>query len=122
MIDGEVVVFCGASGVEPQSETVWRQANKYSVPRIVFVNKMDRAGADFFRVIEQIEQRLGSHPVCLQLPIGQEDEFIGVVDLIKMKAISFIWNNQRYSPVSLGAISPKLRSNGPEMILPQIAA
>ena len=97
VLDGAVVVFCGASGVEPQSETVWRQANKYSVPRIVFVNKMDRAGADFFRVIEQIEQRLGSHPVCLQLPIGQEDEFIGVVDLIKMKAIYWHQEDQGLS-------------------------
>ncbi len=90
VLDGAVVVFCGASGVEPQSETVWRQANKYHVPRMVFVNKMDRAGADFVRVIEQIEKRLGSNPVPIQLPIGAEEEFEGVVDLIKMKAIH--WN------------------------------
>jgi elongation factor G len=90
VLDGAVVVFCGASGVEPQSETVWRQANKYHVPRLVFVNKMDRAGADFLRVIKQIETRLGSRPVPVQLPIGAEDEFEGVVDLIKMKAI--YWN------------------------------
>ncbi|MCW8878968.1 MAG: elongation factor G [Kangiellaceae bacterium] len=90
VLDGAVVVFCGSSGVEPQSETVWRQANKYHVPRMVFVNKMDRAGADFLRVIEQIEKRLGAHPVPIQLPIGAEEEFKGVIDLIKMKAIH--WN------------------------------
>ena len=90
VLDGAVVVFCGSSGVEPQSETVWRQANKYQVPRMVFVNKMDRAGADFLRVIEQIEKRLGSHPIPIQLPIGAEEEFKGVIDLIKMKAIH--WN------------------------------
>jgi len=87
VLDGAVVVFCGSSGVEPQSETVWRQANKYQVPRMVFVNKMDRAGADFLRVIKQIEERLGSAPVPIQLPIGAEEEFKGVIDLIKMKAI-----------------------------------
>ena len=90
VLDGAVVVFCGSSGVEPQSETVWRQANKYSVPRMVFVNKMDRAGADFLRVIGQIKERLGARPVPVQLPIGAEDEFEGVVDLVKMKAI--YWN------------------------------
>ncbi|MDR9830734.1 elongation factor G [Vibrio sp. FNV 38] len=91
VLDGAVVVFCGSSGVEPQSETVWRQADKYHVPRIVFVNKMDRTGADFLRVIEQIEDRLGATPVPIQLNIGAEDSFKGVVDLIKMKAIN--WND-----------------------------
>ncbi len=90
VLDGAVVVFCGASGVEPQSETVWRQADKYHVPRLVFVNKMDRTGADFLRVIDQIKDRLGANPVPIQLNIGAEDEFKGVVDLIKMKAIN--WN------------------------------
>lgn len=90
VLDGAVVVFCGASGVEPQSETVWRQADKYDVPRIVFVNKMDRSGANFLRVVEQIKNRLGSAPVPIQLNIGAEDEFKGVVDLIKMKAV--MWN------------------------------
>ena len=90
VLDGAVVVFCGTSGVEPQSETVWRQANKYEVPRLVFVNKMDRAGADFLRVVDQIEQRLGSTPVCLQLAIGAEEHFKGVIDLVKMKAT--YWN------------------------------
>ena len=92
VLDGAVVVFCGTSGVEPQSETVWRQANKYEVPRIVFVNKMDRAGADFLRVVEQIKNRLGARPVPVQLPIGSEDNFQGVIDLIRMKAI--YWNEE----------------------------
>ncbi len=87
VLDGAVVVFDSVSGVEPQSETVWRQADKYGVPRIVFVNKMDRMGANFLRVVEQIKQRLGSNPVIVQLPIGAEETFIGVIDLIKMKAI-----------------------------------
>ena len=90
VLDGAVVVFCGSSGVEPQSETVWRQANKYHVPRMVFVNKMDRAGADFERVIGQIRKRLGANCVPIQLNIGAEDEFRGVIDLIKMKSIN--WN------------------------------
>ena len=90
VLDGAVAVFCAVGGVEPQSETVWRQANKYGVPRMAFVNKMDRAGADFLRVIEQIRERLGANPVPLQLPIGAEDDFQGVVDLIRMKAI--YWN------------------------------
>jgi len=90
VLDGAVVVFCGTSGVEPQSETVWRQANRYEVPRIVFVNKMDRQGADFMRVIEQIKDRLGAQPVPIQLAIGAEENFKGVVDLLRMKAI--YWN------------------------------
>jgi elongation factor G len=90
VLDGAVVVLCGSSGVQPQTETVWRQANKYEVPRMVFVNKMDRTGADFQMVVDQLAERLGANPVPLQLTIGAEDEFRGVVDLIKMKAI--IWN------------------------------
>ncbi len=90
VLDGAVVIFCGTSGVEPQSETVWRQANRYEVPRIVFVNKMDRAGADFLRVVEQIKDRLGANPVPVQLAVGAEENFKGVVDLIRMKAI--LWN------------------------------
>ena len=90
VLDGAVVVFCASSGVEPQSETVWRQANRYEVPRIAFVNKMDRAGADFLNVVDQIKIRLGANPVPIQLPIGAEDNFKGVVDLINMKAI--YWN------------------------------
>ena len=87
VLDGAVAVFCAVGGVEPQSETVWRQADKYRVPRLAFVNKMDRSGADFPRVIQQIEKRLGAKPVALQLPIGAEETFEGVIDLIKMKAI-----------------------------------
>ena len=90
VLDGAVVVFCGTSGVEPQSETVWRQCNRYEVPRIVFVNKMDRAGADFERVVDQVRERLGSTVVPIQLNIGTEDDFKGVIDLIRMKAI--YWN------------------------------
>jgi len=92
VLDGAVVVLCGSSGVQPQTETVWRQANKYAVPRMVFVNKMDRAGADFMRVVDQLKERLGANPVPLQMTIGAEDEFKGVVDLIKMKAI--IWSEE----------------------------
>ncbi|VAW85636.1 Translation elongation factor G [hydrothermal vent metagenome] len=87
VLDAACAVFCAVGGVEPQSETVWRQANRYSVPRLAFVNKMDRSGADFLRVVEQIKERLGASPVPLQLPIGAEERFEGVVDLIKMKAI-----------------------------------
>ncbi|MCP0913807.1 MULTISPECIES: elongation factor G [Legionella] len=87
VLDGAVVVFDSVSGVEPQSETVWRQADKYGVPRIVFVNKMDRMGANFIRVVKQIKERLGSNPVVVQLPIGAEETFKGVIDLVKMKAI-----------------------------------
>ena len=87
VLDGAVVVFCGTSGVEPQSETVWRQADKYAVPRLVFVNKMDRQGADFPRVVEQIGERLGAHVVQIQMALGYEENFAGVIDLIEMQAI-----------------------------------
>jgi len=92
VLDGACAVFCAVGGVEPQSETVWRQANKYKVPRLAFVNKMDRAGANFLRVVKQMKERLGANPVPLQIPIGAEDNFQGVVDLIKMKAI--YWNEE----------------------------
>ena len=87
VLDGAIVVFCGSSGVEPQSETVWRQANRYEVPRIAFINKMDRAGADFLKVVDQMKTRLAANPVPIQLPIGAEDNFKGVIDLINMRAI-----------------------------------
>ncbi len=90
VLDGAVGLFCAVSGVEPQSETVWRQANKYNVPRLCFVNKMDRAGADFFNVVKEIRERLGANAVPIQVPIGEEDKFKGVVDLITKEAI--IWN------------------------------
>src|SRR5213595_240947 len=89
VLDGAVAVFDSVAGVEPQSETVWRQADKYRVPRICFVNKMDRIGADFKRTFEQIVTKLGGNPVAIQLPIGAEDKFIGVIDLIKMKSITY---------------------------------
>ena len=90
VLDGAVALFCAVGGVEPQSETVWRQANKYKVPRLGFVNKMDRSGADFFNVVAQIRERLGANPVPLQVPIGAEAEFKGVVDLINNRAM--VWN------------------------------
>jgi elongation factor G len=90
VLDGAVVVLCGSSGVQPQTETVWRQANKYAVPRMVFVNKMDRAGADFLKVVDQLRDRLDCNAVPLQMTIGAEEDFVGVIDLIKNKAI--IWN------------------------------
>ena len=92
VLDGAVAVFCSVGGVEPQSETVWRQATKYKVPRLAFVNKMDRAGADFLRVVRQIRERLGADPIPLQLPIGAEENFRGIVDLLKMKAI--LWDEE----------------------------
>ena len=115
VLDGACAVFCAVGGVEPQSETVWRQANKYQVPRMVFVNKMDRAGADFLRVVEQIKKRLGANPVAMQLNIGAEDEFEGVIDLIRMKAI--YWNeadmgatyDERDIPAELQAKADELR-------------
>jgi elongation factor G len=96
VLDGAVAVFCSVGGVEPQTETVWRQADKYRVPRLAFVNKMDRVGADYFRVIKMIEDRLGARPAVLQLPIGAEDKFTGIVDLVTMKAV--VWEDE-----SLGA-------------------
>lgn len=117
VLDGACAVFCAVGGVEPQSETVWRQANKYQVPRLVFVNKMDRAGADYLRVVEQIKQRLGANPVAMQLNIGAEDEFEGVIDLVRMKAI--YWNEsdmgqtyeERDIPEALQAKAEEMREH-----------
>jgi elongation factor G len=117
VLDGAVVVFCACSGVEPQSETVWRQANRYGVPRVAFVNKMDRAGADFLRVVGQIKERLGGHPVPLQLAIGAEDAFEGVIDLIQMRAIYWNESDQGLTydlkdiPASMQADAEKWREN-----------
>ena len=91
VLDGAVALFCAVGGVEAQSETVWRQANKYGVPRIAFVNKMDRSGADFFKAVREIREKLNANPVPLQLPIGAEEAFQGVIDLIEMKA--YVWEN-----------------------------
>jgi len=108
VLDGAVAVFCAVGGVEPQSETVWRQANKYHVPRIAFINKMDRIGADFLRVVDQIKSRLGAEAVPIQLPIGAEEDFDGVVDLIQMKAIS--WNeDDRGVTFNTHDISPEMQ-------------
>ena len=117
VLDGAVVVFCGTSGVEPQSETVWRQANKYGVPRLVYVNKMDRAGANFLRVIGQIKQRLGHTPVPIQLAIGSEDNFQGQIDLINMEAV--YWDDadkgmvarREAIPAELQELAEEWRSN-----------
>ncbi|MES9956703.1 MAG: elongation factor G [Sedimenticola sp.] len=117
VLDGACAVFCAVGGVEPQSETVWRQANKYGVPRIAFVNKMDRMGANFLRVVEQVKERLGANPVPLQIAIGAEEGFKGVVDLIKMKAI--IWDEasrgmeyeEQEIPADLQALAEEWREN-----------
>ena len=107
VLDGAIGVFCSVGGVEPQTETVWRQADKYGVPRIAYINKMDRVGADFFRVVKMIEDRLGAQPLVIQLPVGSEDAFQGVVDLVRMKAI--LWDNEnlgasyREAPISTRA-------------------
>ena len=107
VLDGSVAVFDSVAGVEPQSETVWRQADKYRVPRIAFINKMDRTGADFFSAVQSMVDRLGAHPVPVQLPIGQEEHFRGVVDLVEMKAIVYgrttsacRWRSARSRPSS----------------------
>ncbi|MDE0028937.1 MAG: elongation factor G [Deltaproteobacteria bacterium] len=92
VLDGAIAVFCSVGGVEPQTETVWRQADKYGVPRIAYINKMDRVGADYFRVVKMIEDRLGARPLIIQLPVGAEDHFQGVVDLVRMKAL--LWDNE----------------------------
>ena len=94
VLDGAVAVFCAVGGVEPQSETVWRQANKYVVPRIAFINKMDRAGADFYSVVQQIKEKLGANPVPVQIPIGAEENFNGVIDLVNMKAVVYYPDEQ----------------------------
>ena len=102
VLDGACAVFCAVGGVEPQSETVWRQANKYRVPRMAFINKMDRFGADFLRVVAQIRERLGSNPVPIQINIGSEENFKGVVDLVRMKAIFWDETNMGTTYVEQG--------------------
>src|SRR5262249_18541202 len=92
VLDGAVAVFDAVAGVQPQSETVWRQADKYNVPRICFINKMDRIGADFYHSVDTIVERLKCHPVAIQLPIGAEDQFKGIVDLVEMRAI--VWRDE----------------------------
>ena len=115
VLDSAVALFCAVSGVQPQSETVWRQMNKYGVPRIAFVNKMDRAGANFFRCVDQIRSRLRANPVVIQIPIGAEDNFEGVIDLVRMKAIYWDMETQgmkfeyRAIPVNLQAQAEEYR-------------
>ncbi|MBW2733349.1 MAG: elongation factor G [Deltaproteobacteria bacterium] len=108
ILDGVVVVFCGVGGVEPQSETVWGQAEKFRVPRIAFINKMDRVGADFEGTLDQMRERLGAHPVRLQIPIGAEDAFRGVIDLFEMKAILWASSSEDQEP-SIAEIPPELQ-------------
>jgi elongation factor G len=125
VLDGAVAVFDGVAGVEPQSETVWRQADKYKVPRICFVNKLDRTGADFFRCVDMIKDRLGAKPLVLQVPIGIEASLSGVVDLVKMKAQ--VWKNEALGaewdyqeiPADLLEISKKYRTELVEMAVEQ---
>ena len=106
VLDGAVVVFDGVAGVEPQSETVWRQADRYRVPRICFINKLDRTGADYWRCVEMIEDRLGANAVPVQIPIGMEDKFAGVIDLIRMQAI--LYRDDLGSQIDVGEIPPHL--------------
>jgi elongation factor G len=104
VLDGVVAVFCAVGGVQPQSETVWRQANKYRVPRIAFINKMDRTGADFYKVVDKIRERLGANAVPVQIPIGAEQQFAGVVDLVRMKALYY---PTTWAPTARSARSPR---------------
>src|SRR5660397_2891 len=108
VLDGTVALFCAVGGVEAQSETVWRQAEKYGVPRIAFVNKMDRSGADFFSVYNDIKEKLGANPVPVQIPIGAEEKFEGVIDLIEMKAIRWFENEDMGTTYSLEEIPADL--------------
>jgi elongation factor G len=110
VLDGCVVVFCGVGGVEPQSETVWRQADKYGVPRMAFINKLDRTGSDFFAVVKEIRERLGAKAIPLQIPWGREDAFVGVVDLVAMKSVRFDSANPSKLP-EVGEIPEELREN-----------
>ena len=109
VLDGAVALFCAVSGVEPQSETVWRQADKYKVPRICFVNKLDRTGADFFRCVDMIRDRLGAKPLVVQVPIGVEASLSGVVDLVKMKAQ--VWKNEALGAESVSYTHLTLPTN-----------
>ena len=107
VLDGAIAVFDSVAGVEPQSETVWRQADRYRVPRIAFINKMDRAGADFFAAVQSMVDRLGAHPVPVQLPIGQEEHFRGVVDLVEMRAV--VWDDDLGMDMKVTEIPEELR-------------
>ncbi|HBH98969.1 MAG TPA: elongation factor G, partial [Lachnospiraceae bacterium] len=109
VLDGAVGVFCAKGGVEPQSENVWRQADTYNVPRMAFINKMDILGADFYGAVEQIKTRLGKNAICLQLPIGKEDEFQGIIDLFEMKA--YIYNDDKGEDISIVDIPDDMKED-----------
>src|SRR6059036_4244518 len=112
VLDGAVVVFDGVAGVEPQSETVWRQADKYRVPRFCFINKLDRTGADFFGSVQSMVDRLGAHPVPVQLPIGQEEHFRGVIDLVEMNAL--VWTDELGTSIDVVEIPAELLEQAQE--------
>lgn len=124
VLDGAVAVFCSVGGVEPQSETVWRQADKYQVPRLAFINKMDRVGADFFRGVSMIRERLKANPLPIQLPVGKEDTFAGVIDLVEMKAV--IWNEEslgaKYSVEEIPAADLDLAQEYREKMIEELAS
>lgn len=109
VLDGAVAVFCGVAGVQPQSETVWRQSDKYNVPKLVYVNKMDRIGANFFNVVKEIQEKLGAKPVAIQIPIGKESDFIGMVDLVTMKAITYL-SDEKGSSYEVSDIPSNLKA------------
>jgi elongation factor G len=114
VLDGAVAVFCAVGGVEPQSETVWRQANKYVVPRIAFINKMDRAGADFFSVVQQIHEKLGANPVPVHIPIGAEENFKGFVDLVTMKAVVYYNDEETITRFEIEEIPEDMKEEAEE--------
>ena len=109
VLDGAVGVFCAKGGVEPQSENVWRQADKYNVPRMAFINKMDILGADFYNAVDMIKTRLGKNPICVQLPIGKEDEFKGIIDLFEMQA--YIYNDEKGDDISIVPIPDDMKED-----------
>ena len=112
VLDGVIAVFCSVGGVQPQSETVWRQADRYKVPRIAFVNKMDRTGANFYKVYEQVRDRLRANAVAIQLPIGSENEFLGIVDLVGMRA--FIYTNDQGTDIQETEIPAEMQAQAQE--------
>ena len=114
VLDGAVGVFCAKGGVEPQSENVWRQADTYNVPRMAFINKMDILGADFYNAVDQIKTRLGKNAICLQLPIGKEDEFKGIIDLFEMKA--YIYNDDKGDDISIVDIPEDMKDDAEQVL------
>ena len=121
VLDGAIAVFCAKGGVEPQSETVWRQATKYHVPRIAYINKMDIMGADFFNAVEMMRDRLKSNPVAIQLPIGKEEDFKGIVDLIEMKRSSMTMSWARAGRVPIPDDMKELAEEYREKLIESVA-